>query len=395
MAQFYDQSAVTTLQGCKCKSACGTSVAFNCDAGEYCRTRDGCGRTDSVGGSYDYCAYPAYKPYESKTAAEKHELLWSKLTEDRTAGTYPSKLSVLTGLMGESVKTSFDAKADVFPIPGRTREIHSVGIVAPISFIPMGSDYTGIFKGGAKHGFIRASSAAAPSTSSGWTPGVGVKFLRDGERSVNFVAMPSLDGQKCSGNDKNFFEKSFQNHIAATSNFALKLIQKKFWQASSCPLMVGLSDFAKMDAHGKAAEGDVKFPWELVMRPPAGLVAEVDCDHYPSSLHNSLQALTPNTTIFNVFAKSDPEAGETQIGSFVLTDKFTTSKFGDAEIFFKHQYMEDDFALQPDWLAAANKQKLCGMDCAGKIPTVDGGCHSPFSKAQTPAFLADTQELVV
>merc|ERR1712066_707933 len=103
-----------------------------------------------------------------------------------------------------------------------------------------GHAYTGLFQG-AEYGIIRLSSAKAPD-SSGVTPGMGVKLFRDGRPSANFVAMYSLDGQPCS--DSNFFAHDWHNHIGTTNNFGLKLIADKFWQASYCPLKVGISDLA-------------------------------------------------------------------------------------------------------------------------------------------------------
>ena len=63
--------------------------------------------------------------------------------------------------------------------------------------------YTGIFRG-ADQGLIRLSAAVKPSADSGtpFTPGMGLKFLRDGKVSANLVSMKGTGGQP---NDWNFF----------------------------------------------------------------------------------------------------------------------------------------------------------------------------------------------
>jgi len=53
--------------------------------------------------------------------------------------------------------------------------------------------FTGIFEG-ADYGIVRFSAASKPDPKSNFTPGLGLKFLRDGKNSVNLVAMNSVDG---------------------------------------------------------------------------------------------------------------------------------------------------------------------------------------------------------
>ena len=71
-------------------------------------------------------------------------------------------------------------------------------------------DYTGIFNGGADYGYVRFSTATPPDTvTPNMKPGMGVKLLRDGQDSANFVSMYSVDGQ----DTLNFFAKQWSNHI--------------------------------------------------------------------------------------------------------------------------------------------------------------------------------------
>ena len=38
-----------------------------------------------------------------------------------------------------------------------------------------------------------------------------------------------------------------------------------------------------------------------------------------------------------------------RLGDLIITDQCHTSKFGDTRLAFKHQWIEDDAALKPEW----------------------------------------------
>lgn len=364
----------STLKGCECKGKCTTSALFECNVAPFCSVkgkdcRNGTAEWSVTKGYYDYCSYEQYKKYEDLPAAKKKAIVMAHVNKDKVSGKYPAIVNVLTGILGESVMVSFDASADVFP-QERKKYIHSVGVTGGIRFDSNGKHpYKGLLEG-AEHGILRLSSAKDP-TGAGAAPGMGIKFFRDGRTSANFVAMYSLDGQPCS--DKDFFQHDWNNHIALTDNFGLKIIAAKFWQASYCPLMVGLSDLA---TGADGAQGE--FPFKLNFH--SLVKSDCDCNDYAQCLQNLITNLPVGTKIFEVRAQAAPNAPEELIGSITITDAMTTSKFGDEELFFKHQHMEDDYALKTDWLATIDRKAQCGMGCTGtKAPTIDRGCSSPFN----------------
>ena len=60
------------------------------------------------------------------------------------------------------------------------------------------------------------------------------------------------------------------------------------------------------------------------------------------------------TVLFEVFALNDPEelGGQlANIGKIVTASECVTSYFGDEHLYFRHQRMEEDLALRPDWTA--------------------------------------------
>lgn len=282
---------------------------------------------------------------------------------------------MLTGTLGESVRLTFDSNSDTFP-QKRQKTIHGVGVLGGIKFESAGGHpYQGLFKG-AELGMLRFSSAKNPG-SDGVTPGMGLKFFRDGRRSANFVSMYSLDGQPCE--DTDFFQHDWSNHIPMTDNFGLKIIAAKFWQASYCPLKIGLSDMASQADGVAPARGS--FPYKLNFK--AAVSSPCSCSDYDTCLSN-LASISAGTKLFDVEALSSPDATPQHIGTITLTSQLKQSQWGDENFFIQHQNMEDDFAIHPEWVTALDLKKECGMDCASDTrPTVDVGCSSPFGMLET------------
>ena len=126
----------------------------------------------------------------------------------------------------------------------REKFIHSVGVVATAEWRSLGSHgYTGVFTG-SQHVIIRMSLASQPDPQQlKTTPGIALKFLRDGVDSGNMVAMFSVDGQQ----SWNFFRNNFTNHIPSFQSPALFPLGAKFATATRNIQQVGLSDMARYE----------------------------------------------------------------------------------------------------------------------------------------------------
>merc|ERR1712151_525718 len=99
---------------------------------------------------------------------------------------------------------------------------------------------------------------------------------------------------------------------------------------------------------------------------------------------------------FEVSAIPSPRAEPKIIGHISLTTQLTRSKFGDEELFFKHQLMEEDFGLHPEWLDEIDKKEECGMDAVSTTaPVISNGCHSPLGLASKEGMLSSDADLVV
>lgn len=144
--------------------------------------------------------------YLALPAKDKQAEIWAEVVAQQgKTSSFPGALE-FAGAFTESMAPSFETKGDAMEtgfFGTRRKYIHSVGSVAKIHFRPTvgAKKYTGIFKG-AKYGIVRFSTATPLAANSAMVPGMGVKFLRDGIDSANFLAMNSTEGQP---DEWNFF----------------------------------------------------------------------------------------------------------------------------------------------------------------------------------------------
>merc|ERR1719277_2477835 len=115
---IYHQSP-STIKGCACKGECSTNLMFECNVAPVCSvvSKDcskGTAEWSVTKGFYDYCVFPPDMKYEELNASQKKSIVMAHVVKDKRSGSYPNPVSILTGILGESVMISFDASADVF-----------------------------------------------------------------------------------------------------------------------------------------------------------------------------------------------------------------------------------------------------------------------------------------
>lgn len=129
--------------------------------------------------------------YQALPAKDKMTKLWSKITEDETELGFYSAITLGTIFL-ESMNPTFANQADSMP-DGRKKLIHTVGVIAQAELVVDPSNgYSGVFEG-VSNVLVRLSVAKAPdyskTTAAGaqdnFTPGMSLKFLRDGLPSAN------------------------------------------------------------------------------------------------------------------------------------------------------------------------------------------------------------------
>lgn len=215
----------------------------------------------------------------------------------------------------------------------RSKYIHTEGTIATVKLTNSGSHpFTGVFKGG-DHGVVRLSFAAKPDPKVlNTTPGMGLKFLRDGIDSVNLVAMYSVDGQ----DSWNFFKNDFSNHIPAFQSKSLAPVAAKFSTATPWIQTVGLSNWAQWDQSGKAVASPV-FPFSLRFHPTGKI--EFSDSYDGTYFLDHLSSIPSGSTLYQVYGLDAPkELGgkEYHIGDLITTSLMTKSTWGDDHLFFRH-----------------------------------------------------------
>lgn len=242
------------------------------------------------------------------------------------------------------MRTPFDNHWDVMP-EGRTKVIHTQGVHCKFELdVGEGSPYTGLFATGQSEGIIRMGSANSLDASGKPPfPGLSFKFLRDGVHSGNFVA---LRGSGDEGGGYAFFDEEFTKIVNPPA--ALKALMK-FNQASDCQSMVGLSDLCAFDQAGIPVE-KVKFPYDIRFEASSDAIYLPDVKITDEELLSHLSSIEAGTHLFNVFAKDSPTAEKSRLGTLKTTSQCVRSLFGDQNLFFRHQRMEEDFVREPDWV---------------------------------------------
>ena len=123
---------------------------------------------------------------------------------------------------------------------GRQKFVHGVGAVCKFTLDIHDSPYTGLFKNGVQTGIIRIGPALDIADGAGPSPGAGIKFLRTGKSSGNFVI--GINTKK----SYNIFDPDLYplyNHLLEPVNN--QSLFNKFLQGSECPKIVGLSDITR------------------------------------------------------------------------------------------------------------------------------------------------------
>ncbi|GMI08461.1 hypothetical protein TrLO_g4657 [Triparma laevis f. longispina] len=311
--------------------------------------------------------------YDSQTAKEKFDYLFDQISSDNSPGSWPPTVgwppaSALPYIFIESMKPTVSEVTDVMP-DGRYKLIHSVGGAAGVKLELEENPYTGLFQQ-AEYGLIRFASAKEPKEGAdvgaldgGFTPGMGIKFLRDNQPSANIVFLHKLTAQ----DSWNFFKNTQSNHLSVGGlGTAENLLKKKFeTSGSNWVNMVGLSDMARYAEDGsEVSDEDIKFPFQLLLIPTDEMASKFP-DEYEKPLIEQLRTIGSGTTLYELHAKEDYDAAPVLIGRLTTTSTIESSVFADSKLFLKHQIMEEDFALRPEWTercASNDDCPICPVD---------------------------------
>ena len=192
---------------------------------------------------------------------------------------------------------------------------------------------------------------AADFTSSltpGMTPGVSIKFLRSGTSSANFVMIHSLG--PLPDDNHNFFSTPISNHIPASApDTSTNILANRFCSTGHCITKVGLSNVCTHDQDGTEYPDPI-FPFKVIFEPTGEINFQ---EEKPSSMEefmNQFQGIASGTKLYTIKARTNPEDQDGFVlGEVITADECVSSLFGDTRMFFRHQWIEEDIALKPEW----------------------------------------------
>lgn len=297
--------------------------------------------------TYEDGAYFNSKAYCKKSASEKMGKLWEKITEDTTPNGYFSSLE--TGkILLKSLKPTFNHYGDQLP-NGRKKRIHSEGVIAKATFKTTPENpYTGMLQTGSVNTLIRLSAAALykPEKSKpeeaweNFVPGMSWKFLRSNDFSRNTVAMFNTEGQY----SWNFFAHNFTNSFSIEKKektpLAKRFLARRFAMNHKHISSIGISDLARYNEEGGRIH-NAKYPYRLILHPNPDVRA-MFTDNFTRDYKEVLMEIPANTKIWDVYAQENADCEEIKIGEIITQTQFTTSKFADKDLFFRHQRIYED-----------------------------------------------------
>jgi len=287
----------------------------------------------------DYIEYD-----ESQQGHLKRDIAWQNVQSDNgQEGTWFGAFDML-GLFTRSDYVTGHSAQDTMP-DGRYKLIHTVGAIAKAHIVWNDNGYTGMFQG-ANDILVRAS-IAAESDGSSITPAIALKAFRDGVPSGNLIFMYELDGQT----SLNFFDNVLCNRVAQRPDLPLKLqlLGKKFALQSAYPGSLGISEFSTTTETGYPVANPL-FPYSILLQPNPDVTAKMS-GNTDANIGEALTTTLDGTeVIYKIYAVPEPGATELQyLGYIELETPFATSAYADLTLFFKHTFIEEDFALRPDW----------------------------------------------
>ena len=302
--------------------------------------------------------------YESWTAQDKF-FFWNDALEDEAeenaskslsdrSGNFPGILGKLRFLTTDDFSPTFERFRDDLPYT-HAKRIRSIGGVGLVTWHPSPDPhpYTGFFETGTSYALIRLSYTSE-NDESGTTPGLSLKLFRDGTPASNILAMESLAGQT-SGN---FFQFDFSNHLAPGTSRLLRYVDRRFSRYSCPSTRTGLSEVAfsteLINNPNPTADdySNVNFPYRIIFRPNEALTERYASYAAERNLFDTLSTVEVGTKLYDMYAVTGPDDGselEVHVGHLQLTRQLQPSVLGDKVLFFRHQKIEEDYSMRPQY----------------------------------------------
>lgn len=304
------------------------------------------------------------RPYSQLSGVEKRDYLFEQGIRptayernefpDVVGGEIQFTEAALQTVHRHSLRDTLTRASDEFDQPA-LKLFHTYGTTAKIKFIPeQDTPYTGIFQHGAPG--LGRFSYAGPVSGVGVVPGLGLKFLIDGDHpSENLVVMRKLDSQQLLPFPRHHsvFQNPFTNILPQPVNPIMRIVKDAF------ETVVQPGQGLHQPADNLAAAlptGDpvpstqIAAPFRLIFSATqkAKTASRPNVDFRDDLAQN----IPGGSEIYEVFALD--ATGETElrtqgiaeveellphakkIGTIVTESEFIASAYGDHRLFFKH-----------------------------------------------------------
>ena len=204
--------------------------------------------------------------------------------------------------------------------------------------------------------------------------GASLKFFKDGMTSGDLPLAPN-HSQLCG----NFFEQPFTNVLDASQPNMTAVPDKKYWRADVIeekfidyliekkekPGPLGLKHLATHTYDGEAVpEEEINFPFLLSFVPNKALKekfasVEVGAD----LLDSTFSKIPPGTTLYGVYALAHGTTEWEVIGRINTRSRFTDTLFGDTQLRFSHEFIDNDLKENPALLDTMSPEMLVRSGC--------------------------------
>ena len=185
--------------------------------------------------------------YQALSAQCKQDIIWERVLRSKEVQRFFTG-NDMQDWFDDDLNVDYDTVSDTRPI-GRVKKLFPRGVITMTEFVPAyGHDYTGVFRG-SKNVVQRIceytmTTPEVPKTS----PGLELKFLRDGMSSANTVMQFAFDGQP----SFNYFKNRVSNVIREMDNTCMReTMGKKLAEASDFIGAWSIMEMALYDSAGK------------------------------------------------------------------------------------------------------------------------------------------------
>ena len=185
--------------------------------------------------------------------------------------------------------------------------------------------------------------------------------MRTNAVSANFLGLFTLSRVP----NYNFFAVPLSNFLPnptlKETTLNLVLLKERFCMSGHCALKNGISNLAVIDQDGQEPDAP-KAPFKITLEPTEDVQFSEDRPVDQKDLMARFTSIPVGSKLYSlkVYLSPDDQVGLV-LGDLVTIDNCVTSHFGDTQLFFKHQGIEEDVALNPQWTDAYYDECACNV----------------------------------